>query len=65
MLDENEISRGYPSGVDMDDTVVKRSRHSSKVTTTDRGTLSGYFRRTQRTLLDLPWEILQVIFYFL
>lgn len=41
--------------------MVKRSRLSGKVTATDRGSLSGYFRRTQRSLLDLPWEILQVI----
>lgn len=57
----NEISNGFSNG-DSEDTSVKRSRLSGKATTSDRGTLSGFFRRAQRSLLDLPWEILQVIF---
>lgn len=57
----SEISSGFSSG-DSEDTLVKRSRLSGKATATDRGTLSGFFRRAQRSLLDLPWEILQVIF---
>lgn len=39
---------------------TKRSKGANSMTTANRRDLSGFFRRTQRTLLDSPWEILQV-----
>lgn len=47
--------------LNLDEISSKRMRISHKTNTVNRGTLNDFFRRTQFTLLDRAWDILQVI----
>lgn len=44
---------------------TKRLKGAANASLGNRQDLGGFFRRTQRTLLDSPWEILQVKYDFI
>ncbi|XKL62236.1 hypothetical protein PGB90_002069 [Kerria lacca] len=47
--------------LNLDEISSKRMRISHKTNTVNRGTLNDFFRRTQFTLLDRAWDILQIM----